>query len=395
MVVDSTRPSWTNWSGRLTCDAELVHVRSEEEAVAVAEQASRDGRAVRAAGSGHSHMPLVPSDDVIVDTSALSGVVAVDRDARTAWVRAGTTIAALGGALRSAGLALANQGDIDRQAIAGATATGTHGTGLRLTNLSAAVVGARIATSTGEVAVVDASAGGEAFEASRLHLGALGIVTQLQLALRDAYVLRERRVVRPFADAEPELADLPERSRHYEFFWLPDRDLVVEKFIDETDDEPVHPIGPEGRRVGWSHEVLPSHRPWPHTEMEYSVPLDAGPTVMAAIRTLVMTEFADMPWAIEYRTVAADEVWLSTAYRRPTVTISLHHDVAADEEPFYRRAEQIFAAHDGRPHWGKVNHLDGGQLGALHERWNDWWRARDQLDPGGTFLNPYLRSIRP
>ena len=93
--------------------------------------------------------------------------------------------------------------------------------------------------------------------------------------------------------------------------------------------------------------------------------------------------------------LAADDVWLSTAYERPTATISLHLPVGDDERPLYAAAERIFRAFDGRPHWGKVHYLGGDDLAAVHPRWSEWWAVRDRIDPAGTFLNDFLRSIRP
>ena len=334
-------PNWSNWSGRLTADAELVHVRSEDD-VARRVAAAEPGSTIRVAGRSHSHMPLIPNDDTIVDISGLNGIISTNVDDQTAWIWAGTPIAALGAPLHAAGLALKNQGDIDRQTIAGAAATGTHGTGRTLQNISASVIGARIVLVGGEVVDCSASERSDLWEVVRLNLGAVGVVTRLHLQLREAYKLREDGAIQPFSEVIDDLAVRPDRSRHYEFFWLPDRDLVVGKAIDETDDEPEYPLAREGRRVAWNYEVLPNHRAWKHTEMEYSIPDDEGPACVAEIRDLVRSDYPDMPWAIEYRTLAADDVWMSTAYQRRTVTISLHYDVDADEEEMYRAAERIF-----------------------------------------------------
>lgn len=388
-------PIWRNWSGRLAAYGDLHHIRSEPDAAGIAADAASLGRTVRVAGAGHSHSPLVPTDHVVVDSSGLSGVISTDTTSERAWVWAGTPIAALGRPLHESGLALENQGDIDRQSIAGAAATGTHGTGRHLTNISSTVVGARIALASGDLIDCSVVENADLWQAARLSLGSLGIVTRLELQLREAYKLRERRTIRPFGEVEPELANIVENSRHYEFFWLPDSDLCVEKIIDETDDDPEYPIAGEGDRVGWNYEVLPSHRDWLHTEMEYSVPLEVGPECMAAVRSLIVRDFSEMPWPVEYRTLAADDVWISTAYMRDTVTISLHQTVGEDEEPMFRAAEEIFRSFDGRPHWGKLNYLSGSDLASIHDRWADWWAVRDSYDPKGVFLNDYLLSIRP
>ena len=92
--------------------------------------------------------------------------------------------------------------------------------------------------------------------------------------------------------------------------------------------------------------------------------------------------------------MAADDVWLSTAYERDTVTLSVHLPLGEDDAPYYRACEEIFFNYGGRPHWGKVNYLTGEQLRERHPQWDAWWAARDSLDPDDRFLNDYLASIR-
>ncbi|MEE2777285.1 MAG: D-arabinono-1,4-lactone oxidase, partial [Acidobacteriota bacterium] len=310
------------------------------------------------------------------------------------WVWAGTPIYALGRPLHDAGLALHNFGDIDRQTIAGATGTGTHGTGLELGNLSSIVTGARIALASGELVDCGPECNADLWQAARLSLGALGVATRLELALCDAYRLSESSERIRYEELAPTLEERIGAARHFEFFWRPRSDEAFVKTMSMTHDEPSYPIAREGERKGWSYEVLPSHRDWRHTEMEYSIPAEHGPECLGAIRHLLCNDFPDMPWPVEYRGLAADDVWLSTAYERPTVTISLHQAVEENEEPMFRAAEEIFRSFDGRPHWGKVNYLDGDELASIHPRWSDWWRVRDRVDPDGTFLNDYLRVIR-
>ncbi len=388
--------SWNNWSGRQRSKPAALHfVRSETDAAAVVRAAVATQQSVRVAGAGHSHAPLVTNGGVIVDASGLAGVVSVDAAAKRAWVWSGTRIYALGRPLHDLGLALKNQGDIDRQAIAGAVATGTHGTGRALQNLSASVTGIRMVAASGEIIECSAHDDVELFNAARLSLGAFGLVTQLQLQLTDAFRLQERAWSEAF---EPLMAKLDEHvagSRHFEFFWYPHSDIANAKATDTTSEAAVYPLAAEGARRAWSYEVLSNHRPQLHTEMEYSVPAEHGPECMRAIRELIRRDFPDLKWPVEYRTLASDDVWLSTAYERTTVTISVHQDVNEDDEPYFRACEEIFDAYSGRPHWGKVNYLDGAKLAARHPRWVDWWRARDTVDPSQTFLNDYLRSVRP
>ena len=235
----------------------------------------------------------------------------------------------------------------------------------------------------------------ELWHAARLHLGAFGLMTKVKLQLRDAYRLKEQANQIPLNEVMGIIDKSIATHRHFEFFWHPQEDLAHVKMIDETIKPAQYPMADEGSRCGWSYEVLPNHRPHRHTEMEYSIPLEAGPACMNDIGELLRTEFTDVRWPVEYRTLKADDVWLFTAYRRDTVTISVHQDIRQDDELYFRACEDIFRAYDGRPHWGKVNYLNGDQLSAIHPKWHDWWQIRQQADPQGTFLNEYMYAIAP
>jgi FAD/FMN-containing dehydrogenase len=345
-------------------------------------------------GATHSHYPLLVSDDILLETDAMSGLVEVDTAGMRATLRGGTRIADLGRPLREHGLALPNQGDIDRQSIAGAVATGTHGTGPTLRNLSAAVVGARIVGADGEVVECDATREPDLFQIVRLSLGAAGIVCELTLSLRPAYRLREKMWVEDLDRVLDRIDELAAATRHFEFFWLPGKTRTACKSLEETDEAPQYPLAEEGARVAWSDEVLANVREDRHSEMEYSVPAQSGPDCLRELRDMIARDFPDLAWPIEYRHLAADEVWLSTAYQRPTATISIHQGVDRPDEPLFRACEAVFARFEGRPHWGKVHYRSGEELAAMHPRWHDWWEIRDRYDPDGRFLNPRLRELR-
>ncbi|MDG2111321.1 MAG: D-arabinono-1,4-lactone oxidase [Actinomycetota bacterium] len=387
---------WTNWSGKLRAEpTRVVPVSNEDGIRAELVDAAASGTTVRVAGTTHSHHPLLPTDGVILDTRPLAGLVSVDTDAQTATFRAGTKIQAAGRPMLDHGLGLRNQGDIDQQALAGAVATGTHGTGPGLGNFSSALVAARLVLVDGSV--VDCSAGHETelFEAARLSMGAVGVMSELTLQVREAYRLDEHLWLEPFESVMDRIDELIAATRHFEYFWYPGQERAICKAIEETDEAPRYPLGGEGERLGWSFEVLPNVRVDPHTEMEYSVPAEKGPACVAAIRELLASDFPDVAWPIEYRTVAADDVWISPARGRATVTISIHQAVEKDEEPYYRAAEEIFRSYGGRPHWGKVHYLDTDDLAGDYDRWSDWWRVRDSVDPTGTLLNGRLRELQP
>ena len=285
-------PTWQNWSGRLSATpARITKVRDEADVVAAVREAGAQDRRVRCVGAAHSHAPLVGTDGMILDLEGLSGVVSVDTEAGEARIRAGTRIHALGPALREHGAALLNQGDIDRQAIAGAVATGTHGTGPTLRNFSAAVRGARLVLASGEVVDCDAGHDPELFQAARLSLGALGVVTELRLAIRPAYRLEERMWLEDLDTVLDRLDERTTATRHFEFFWTPGRSRAVCKALDETDAEPRYPLAEEGARLAWSYDVFANDRPDKHSEMEYSVRTEDGVACLREIRELVARDF--------------------------------------------------------------------------------------------------------
>ncbi|MBO6820821.1 MAG: FAD-binding protein [Pseudomonadales bacterium] len=387
---------WNNWSGRHRVELDsLRFVRREEDAAAFVAEYAATGKTIRVAGSGHSHAPVVVNEEAILDVSGLSGLVSVDQDTKTAWMRAGSTIYSLGIQLHEHGLALRNQGDIDRQQVGGVIATGTHGTGRNLKNISGSVKGVKLILADGSFVNCSAEENADLFQVARLSVGSVGVITQVEMVLNPSRVLQESGVPMSYDEVAPRIPELIENNERWEFFWFPRNDQTVTKSINPSDEPPSYPLAEEGGRRAFSFEVLPNHRSVPHTEMEYSIPAESGPECFARIRELIHSKFPEVQWPVEYRTIAEDDIWLSMAFGRPTVSISVHQDVRLDEEPYYRACEEIFLSYGGRPHWGKVHYLSADQFAAIYPHWGDWWRVRDQYDQNGVFLNEHFRSLRP
>ncbi|MBJ81936.1 MAG: hypothetical protein CL462_03430 [Acidimicrobiaceae bacterium] len=386
---------WKNWSGKLSAEPQRIVQVGTVDAIRSELFAARDGGwSVRTAGTAHSHYPLLPTNGVILDTRPLSGLVSVDAEAMTATFRAGTKIHACGRPLLEHGLGLLNQGDIDQQSVGGAIATGTHGTGVELGSFSSAVTELSVLLVDGSVVTCNPDCEPDLFEAARLSLGAVGVVLEVTLQVREAYRLEEQRWLEPLESVMERIDELVTATRHFEYFWYPGQDRAICKSIDITEEPGRYPLGDEGQRLAWSFEVLPNQRLDPHTEMEYSLPTEHGPSCVAEIKNLLSSNYPNVLWPIEYRTVAADNVWLSPTRGRATVTVSVHEDVERDETPYYKDAETVFRAHGGRPHWGKVHYLSGEDLAADYDHWQDWWRVRDDVDPTGVLLNDALRKLR-
>lgn len=385
---------WTNWSGRVRCTpARWLRPTDEAEIATAVVSAAEAQRGVRVAGSGHSFTPLVATDDVLLSLDAWQGIESIDGATQQATIRAGSRLSSLGEPLREAGLALANQGDVDVQALAGALATGTHGTGATLGNLSSRLVGLRLLTGTGELLVIDGTRDPDLLAAARVSLGALGVVTAARLQLVPAYRLHERIWKVGIEECLDHLDEHVRAHRHFEFFWYPHKDYAEMKALDPTD-APADPLeGRKGERIDWSYKIFPSVRELRFNEMEYSVPAEAGLACFRAVRARMRERHPDVVWPVEYRTVAADDGWLSPAYQRDSVAISLHQDASLPCDEFFADVEPIFREHGGRPHWGKLHNLTAAQLATLYPRWDDFRALRRRLDPYGVFLNGHLREL--
>jgi FAD/FMN-containing dehydrogenase len=385
---------WSSWSGRVRCRPSAI-ARPADEAELI-ELLGRASPPLRPVGSGHSFSGLCATGGTLVSLERLQGLVHVDRERRRAVVWGGTELHRLGPLLRAEGLAMENLGDIDRQTLAGAIATGTHGTGRGLGNLSTQVVGARLVTAAGEV--VDIAEGDPRLPAARVSLGALGVVTRIELRVLPAYRLHERRVL--VEDPEECLASfdaLAAAHRHVEFFWGPRRDRCQLKILDPTEEaaglDTLDPRGLEGERVEWSDRVLPSVREERFHEIELAVPAERGPELFREARACLRERHPEVAWPLEYRTVAADDAWLSPAHGRDTVTLSAHQGADLPYRDFFADVEALGRNHGARPHWGKVHGWTAAELPASYPRWHDFAALRAALDPEGRLLNGHLRRV--
>jgi FAD/FMN-containing dehydrogenase len=387
-------PTWRNWSGSVACRPALFTAPTSESEVAdLVRAAARAGQPVRVAATGHSFVPLCASSGLLLTLTGLHGVVSVDRDAGLATTWAGSTIQQLGPLLRARGVAMANMGDIDRQGLAGAVSTGTHGTGRGLGNISTQVDGLRLVTAEGDVVDCDARREPELFHCARVALGALGVLTQIRLRVLPAYRLHERKWEAPFEECMAGLDRHIAAIRHFEFFWRPRTDRCDMKALQPTEAVPASVAGRENERIGWSDEIFPSERNVKFNETEFAVPEAAGPDCLREIRDLMRKRHPDVAWPLEYRTLAADEIPLSPAYRRATVTISVHQAAELPYAGFFADVEAVFRNHGGRPHWGKHHTHQAAQLRALYPEWERFHALRHRMDPRGRFLNDYLKRL--
>jgi FAD/FMN-containing dehydrogenase len=389
--------SWQNWSGSIRfTSGQIVRPASEEELLQVVANAAGENKTVRVAGAGHSSMPLVETSDIVVSLERMKGVVAHDAARCRATILPAMTVDEASKALLQLGLAMHNTGDVDVQCVSGAIGTGTHGSGINLGNLSWMLAGMRMVTANGVVREYSSEGDPEMLDAARVALGSLGIFSALTLQLQPAYKLLRHEWCADLETTLDHFAELVHANRHFDMYWYPRSDEVKLRTANEpgrgmTEIAWARQLKEE---LGWVGEILPRHRTLKFEEMEYAVPADSGLECFTEVRRRVLDRHRQyVGWRVLYRTVAADGGWLSPFHGRASATIAILQNIGLEYWAYFKDIEPIFRAYGGRPHWGKKHTLLAADLRRLYPCWDNFLQLRAQMDPAGTFLNPYLREL--
>jgi L-gulonolactone oxidase len=425
---------WRNWAGDQACSPRsLIRPRNRDELAAAVAKAADGDRPVSVPGSGHSFTEAAMSDNgTMIDVAALSGVIDADPGSGLVKVGAGTVLAELNQWLHELGLAMENLGDIDRQTIAGAISTGTHGTGARLRNISSQVAALELVLADGSVREVT-DGDGDLLRAARVGIGALGAISAVTLRCVPAFTLE--RVDRPLPREEV-LETFDERADahdHFELFTFPyaDSALVLERDRTEA------PASPRGRVAGFLNDVVlenwaleaisaagrlfppaiprlsrlaarlasggraidrsdrifANERRVRFTEMEYGVPRADGPEAVRRVIEWVRGNRYPVFFPIEMRVTAGDDALLSPSHERDTAYIAVHQYRGMEWRPYFEAVEEIMDGFGGRPHWGKRHFQTAETLAPRYPRWAEFQAARDELDPDRAFANEYARRV--
>jgi FAD-linked oxidoreductase len=446
MKAAPERRVWRNWAGTATAaPARWCRPRSEAEIAAAVKDAAAAGLTVRALGSGHSFTAVAATSGVALDLSGWTGITGADTRTGLVTVRSGTPLRALNAELSGLGLAMANLGDIDVQTLAGALATGTHGTGARLGGLATQVEALELVLADGSVVACSASSRPELFAAARIGLGALGVVTTVTLRCVPAFTLLADERPMPVEGVLEQFDALAEANDHFEFYWFPYGSNALVK----RNNRLAGGVGPAGApgagavppplpawRRFWEFEVMEnagfgalcrlgrarprlipalnrfsssalSARTYTErsdrvfvtprrvrfTESEYAVPRESLGHVIAELRRAVPRLSDPVMFPVEVRVAAADDIWLSTAYRRESAYVAIHQYAGLPYQEWFDRFESIVAEVAGRPHWGKMHSLDAARLDARYPRFGDFRRVRADVDPERRFGNSYLTRV--
>ncbi|HEY3005212.1 MAG TPA: D-arabinono-1,4-lactone oxidase [Kribbellaceae bacterium] len=428
--------TWRNWAGTESADAvEVLRPASADELAGAVKALAEQGRRLKAAGSGHSFTGCAAPEQVQVRLDGMASIVSADQASGRVTVGAGIGLRNLNAGLDAMGLAMANLGDIDKQTISGAVSTGTHGTGARLGGLATQLTGLDLVTADGSVLSCSESENADVFQAARVSVGALGVVTSLTLQCVPAFLLRAQEGPMPLADVLAGFDQLAEGNDHFEFYWFPHTEIALTKRNNRVGPEVV--ASPVGAVRGWiddellsnrvfeltnrltalrpgltprvnriaaralsareyvdaSYKVFCSNREVVFRESEYAVPREQVVGVIAELRGWIARSGERLPFPIEVRVAAADDVWLSTAYGRESAYVAIHQYHRLGHRRYFDAFEQIASSVGGRPHWGKLHSLGVEQLRERYPRYDDFLAVRDRLDPGRVFANAYTRQV--
>ncbi|MBT0770666.1 FAD-binding protein [Kineosporia sp. J2-2] len=407
----------TNWAGNVVFEPER-YVRAGR--VEQVQELVAGARRVRVLGSGHSFSQVAATDGLLLSLEDLPLEVDVDTAAATARVTASARFAHVMPALHAAGLALHNTGSLPHISVAGAAATGTHGSGTGNPCLAAAVTGIELIGPDGSLRTL--SAGDDDFDGSVIAMGLAGVVTALTLRAQPAFDVRQYVYDDLPLDALISNFDEIMGSAYsvsaFTHWRRPVIDMLWRKqlagdpvapasyFGARPADGPRHPIA--GMPTENATQQLGVPGPWherlPHFRFEFTpsrgdelqseflLPVEQAGAALAAVNE-VAPRFADALQVAEIRTVAGDDLWLSPCYGRTTV--ALHFTWVDDLRvvaPALAALEGALEGFDARPHWGKVFGLGRERVRALYPRLADFEKLVARVDPAGKFTNDFTRT---
>jgi L-gulono-1,4-lactone dehydrogenase len=430
----ATAPVWRNWAGNETArPARVVTPRSAQEVADQVCRAGADGLTVRMAGTGHSFTPAAATDGVLLRPDGLTGIRSADPEAGLVTVEAGCPLRALNAGLQARGLSLANMGDIQVQTVAGAIQTGTHGTGRDIGGMAAQVAGLELVLADGTIRTCTAADSPRLFDAARVGLGALGIVTSVTFRVVPLFLLEAREEPMRWSEVITRLDELTSQNEHFEFYWFPHtegcltkrnnrsagpprplsrmRYLLDDEFLSNTLFGVSCRLGhavpatittvnrAAGKALGSrsyvdaAYKVFTSPRRVRFKEQEYAIPRESLADVLAEIRALFARRDWRISFPIEVRVTPGDDPWLSTAYGRRSAYIAIHVFHASPHQEYFRDVEAVMTAAAGRPHWGKMHTRSAQYLRQAYPKHGDFVALRDELDPERRFGNAYLAQV--
>jgi len=413
--------SLTNWAGNLTYGSPLSTATS----VPQVRDFVRSHDRLRVLGTRHCFNSIADSTAHLLSVRDMNRVVSIDAATRTVTLEAGMSYGQLCPGLDEKGFALHNLASLPHISVAGACATGTHGSGVKNGNLSTAVSGLDLVTASGDVLTLSRQKDGETFNAAVVSLGALGVVTRVTLDVQPTYTMRQNVFLDlDMVQVRDHFDDIMSAGYSVSLFtdWQKGRvnEVWVKRRVDQggaiesapeffgaraatTDVHPIVELSAENctKQMGvegpW-YERLPHFRmgftPSSGKELqsEYFVPRRNAVEAIGAVERL-HDHVSPHLMITELRTIDADDLWMSPCYRRPSLAIHFtwkqDWDSVSKVLPMIERELAPFGV---RPHWGKLFTIPGGELQRRYDRCDEFKRLLAEHDPKGKFRNAFLEQ---
>ena len=409
-----------NWSGNYRYHTDKV---LEPVTVAEVQDAVRSVTSLRALGTRHSFNGIADSTVAQISTLGLKNVQ-LEAVTKTVRVGAGIKYGDLAVQIDKQGWALHNLASLPHISVGGACSTATHGSGLKNGNLATAVQEIEFVTADGNVHTLSRAEDGARFAGAVVGLGSLGVITHLTLAVQPRFEMTQVVYENlPFAELEHHLADIMGAAYSVSLFTDWQNGLAKQVWLKRRVDqdgaatpapmfygamlakEKLHPVGhgtnPEactdqGNLVGPWYERLPHFKmgftPSSGNELqtEFFVPFDHGYEAIRAVETL-RDQITPHLLVTELRSVAADDLWMSMAYERPSLAI--HFTWKPEWDAVLKVVPQIeakLAPFATRPHWAKVFTMREAELEPRYPRFHDFKALVSEYDPKGKFLNEFM-----
>ena len=433
-----TSPSWSTWARQHTVrPTGVLAPRSVPELQRQIQDAAAADTRVKVVGRGRSASAIGQPVGTMLTLEHLTGLVRVDPDNLTATFLAGTTVREANRLLGHYNLAFTNLGRLDEQTLAGAISTGFHGTGLSYGIFAAQVAELKLVDAAGALLTCSPQQNPEIFSAALCGLGALGIIVELTFNVVPQFRLHAAERGHTYQSIVHSFEDRARGADHYEFSWFPGSGEVRTRRLTRlallTDGYmPASAALSQARRYGGDHllnngvfsalsyagakmpaaqpalnrvanwakgnrryadysaRVFTIHRTVRQNNMEYAFDMSQFAEVMRDMRAHLASYRSQMAYPLVVRTAAADDIWLSQAYGRETFYVSARAYWRQPHAELFGALEGVFKEHDGRPHWGQYHTQDADALAQLYPHFNDFVELREELDPSGLFLNPYL-----
>lgn len=426
-----------NWDGTQSWKPEEIHHPTDEEQIAgLVRRAVENQKRLKAVGSALSWSDIADIPEQALRFDKMARVLEVDQDNRRIRLQAGARLKYVNAVLAQHGLAFDNFGSIILQTAAGYIGTGTHGTGARTPILSTRIEKIRLIDGLGNIHELDAAHEPELFSAARVHLGCLGVVTEITFRCVEAYDLEERLELVDFDTALSDLGATLKNNDYCKLWWLAYTDKIQVYTFNKT----TKPRGGAGlpglmdrtgisglvftgliklgrgfpqvipflhntvqtihyqphQRVDRSDRVIKVSSSIPiHQETEYAIPVDRAARAIDETRRKVLKADYRVNFPLEVRFVAADDIPMSPANGRDSCYIGPYVAGLPWARDYFAEFEEFIGDYQGRPHWGKSFTRTHQELRSLYPAYDAFNRQRLSCDPHGLFRNRFVDRVFP